>query len=141
VLNLFNNEWTNEQKQGQSQHHMLQMELMHRRRDYLQRNQQQQHQQPVGNSIMLGGCIVEPDPSAERAALLSTEATEAAAQRVLIARTHGQDILCIGQSAKSGFKSEAISHHPASSSRCLFSIDELRAKYKHASGTAFRCCY
>jgi hypothetical protein len=135
VLNIFNDEWGQEH-QRRCRHHMLQTEMMHRQQ------QQQQQQQPVGSGsikILMGGSIVNPDPSVEQAAAAAAAAEAVAAHRLFVTRHHGQDIICSGSSVAGEVERKSF-HQPCVLSPPLrqFSLDELRAKYKRASETAWR---
>jgi hypothetical protein len=68
---------------------MLQTELMHR---------QQQHTHHLGTSrVIMGGLIVDSDPSVDSAASAAAAAAAASSSRALAVRHHGRDIVCSGQ--------------------------------------------
>ena len=139
---------------------MLQMELMNRQQMIQQQQQQQQHQhQPQFSRILMGGSIVEPDPSVDHAAAAAASAAAAEMQRVLTTRHHGQDIICSGEGITGQSKTSSRPPHnvpelsaPLSTSSHAviaprvpvaeifppFSLEEHKAKYEQASERARR---
>jgi hypothetical protein len=157
VLNLFNNEWTQQQEEAHAKHFMLQMEFSYRQQ------QQQQQQQHLGFSRhMMGGSIVEHDPSVDNAAAASAAAASAASHRTFVTRHHGQDITCLGQSVSisaqpkpsnnlahsstdrllqhAARSQHVIAEEPGADSAHLspFSLEEHKAKYDKATERAWR---